>query len=303
MARHQRDSVEGLEGNVSNLRVPTQIDLMWPTLRVLARTGGSASVQEISKEIAEIMELPDEILEERHSDRQSELDFRAGWARTRLKQIGAIDNSQRGIWSITDRGRGLVSDQQVREQDAREQGNRATLRPGRAQDSMDLSDQFDDQTANERSWEDTLLAILKRMEPEAFERLCQRLLRECGFTQVEVTGRTGDGGIDGVGVLRINLLSFHVLYQCKRYEGAVGAGAIRDSRGAMVGRTDKGLFLTTGHFTKDAEHEAVRDGAPAIDLIDGMELCNLLKSVELGVKTRRIEKEEIVVEESFFESM
>ena len=168
---------------MNDLRMPTQIDLMWPTLRVLARTGGSASVQEISKEIAEIMELPDEILEERHSDRQSELDFRAGWARTRLKQIGAIDNSQRGIWSITDRGRGLVSDQQVREQDAREQGNRATPRPGKAQDRMDLSDQIDDQTANERSWEDTLLAILKRMEPAAFERLCQRLLRECGFTR------------------------------------------------------------------------------------------------------------------------
>ena len=146
-----------------------------------------------------------------------------------------------------------------------------------------------------------MLRTLKRLEPKAFERLCQRLLRESGFTKVEVTGRTGDGGIDGVGVLRINLLSFHVLYQCKRYDGAVGAREIRDFRGAMVGRTDKGVFLTTGHFTKDAEREAVRDGAPVIDLIDGMELCRLIKSLELGIEIRKVE--EVVVREEFFESI
>ena len=118
---------------------------------------------------------------------------------------------------------------------------------------------------------------------------------------MEVTGRTGDGGIDGVGVLRINLLSFHVLYQCKRYDGGVGAREIRDFRGAMVGRTDKGVFLTTGHFTKDAEREAVRDGAPVIDLIDGMGLCRLLKSLELGVETRKVEA--VAVRKEFFESI
>ena len=277
---------------------------MWPTLQALVKTGGSASVQEISKEIAEIMELPDEVLEELQGEsRQSKLDYRAAWARTRLKQIGAVDNSRRGIWSITDHGRSLDSDQRVREVDAREQEQRGIAGSRKGRERIDPSGQIDDQIASEGFWEDDLLALLKRMEPAAFERLCQRLLRECGFTKVEVTGRTGDGGIDGVGVLRNNLLSFHVLYQCKRYEGAVGAGAIRDFRGAMVGRTDKGFLLTTGHFTKDAEHEAVRDGAPAIDLINGMELCKLLKSVELGVKTRRIEKEEIVIEERFFESI
>lgn len=99
------------------------------------------------------------------------------------------------------------------------------------------------------------------------------------------TGRSGDGGIDGAGVLRVNLISFHVRFQCKRYTGSVGSGAIRDFRGAMVGRADKGLFITTGRFTKDAAHEAARDGAPAIDLIDGIDLCNLLRSLDLGVET------------------
>src|SRR5205807_2837236 len=98
-------------------------------------------------------------------------------------------------------------------------------------------------------WKDDLLALLRALSPDAFERLAQRVLREAGFLKVEVKGRSGDGGIDGIGVLRVNLLSFQVLFQCKRYQGSVGAGAIRDFRGAMIGRSDKGLVLTTGAFT------------------------------------------------------
>src|SRR5216683_3152405 len=133
------------------------------------------------------------------------------------------------------------------------------------------------------------LAALRALSSNAFERLAQRLLREAGFLRVEVTGRSGDEGIDGIGVLRVNLLSFHVLFQCKRYQGSVGAGAIRDFRGAMVGRSDKGLLITTGTFTPDAKREATRDGAPAIDLIDGDQLCDLLKQLKLGVNTELVE--------------
>ena len=128
------------------------------------------------------------------------------------------------------------------------------------------------------------------MAPAAFERLAQRLLREAGFVKVEVTGRSGDGGIDGVGVLRLNLLSFIILFQCKRYVGTVGAGAVRDFRGAMVGRSDKGLMITTGTFSADARKEATRDGAPAIDLIDGDQLCSLLKDLRLGVALEIVEQ-------------
>lgn len=95
-----------------------------------------------------------------------------------------------------------------------------------------------------------------------------------------MTGRSGDGGIDGTGVLRVNLLSFHVNYQCKRYAGTVGPGSIRDFRGALAGRADKGLFITTGRFTREAEREAVRAGATAIDLIDGEQLCVVTERVE-----------------------
>ncbi len=151
------------------------------------------------------------------------------------------------------------------------------------------------------SWEDRLLAVMKEMDPSAFERLCQRLLREAGFSKVEVTGKSGDGGIDGVGVLKVNLLSFHVRFQCKRYAESVSSGDMRNFRGAMQGRADKGLFITTGRYTKDAEAEATRDGAPAIDLIDGTELCALLKKYALGVGTETVEQ--VVVQPDFFEKI
>ena len=134
------------------------------------------------------------------------------------------------------------------------------------------------------------MSLIQSLKPDAFERLAQRILRENGFTKVQVTGRSGDGGIDGVGILRVNLLSFHVSFQCKRYQGSVGSSHIRDFRGAMIGRGDKGLFITTGNFTADARKEASRDGAPAIDLIDGEELCDLLKSLKMGVQTEMVEK-------------
>ena len=150
----------------------------------------------------------------------------------------------------------------------------------------------------ETPWQDQLLDCLLKMKPAAFERLCQRILKDSGFIKVEVTGRNGDGGIDGIGVLRLNLLSFHVLFQCKRWKGSVGASAIRDFRGAMVGRTDKGLVMTTGTFTTDARKEATRDGAPAIDLVDGTELCELLKNLKIGVSTRKVEH--VLVEQDAF---
>lgn len=153
-------------------------------------------------------------------------------------------------------------------------------------------------SAFETPWQERLLDCLLKMKPAAFERLCQRILKDSGFIKVEITGRSGDGGIDGIGVLRLNLLSFHVFFQCKRWKGSVGASAVRDFRGAMVGRADKGLVMTTGTFTVDARKEATRDGAPAIDLVDGETLCELLKTLKIGVSIRKVEH--ILVEQDAF---
>jgi restriction system protein len=145
-------------------------------------------------------------------------------------------------------------------------------------------------TDSQESWKDKLINALLNLKPDAFERLAQRILREAGFIKVEVSGRSGDGGIDGVGVLRVNLLSFRVLFQCKRYQGTVGAGTVREFRGAIAGRTDKGLIITTGTFSADAKREATRDGALAIDLIDGDLLCDLMKNLKLGIRIEMVEK-------------
>lgn len=153
------------------------------------------------------------------------------------------------------------------------------------------SDVSDEETA---TWRETLMATLLEMQPDAFERLCQRVLRESGFIQVEVTGRSSDGGIDGHGIVRLaGLISFPVIFQCKRYRNTVSSSIVRDFRGAMVGRADKGLIITTGSFTRDASVEATRDGAPPIDLIDGEQLIDKLRDLKLGVVTRKVEVVEV----------
>jgi restriction system protein len=150
----------------------------------------------------------------------------------------------------------------------------------------DSEDRSPDETAGD--YQTRLLNLLHDLPAAGFERLCQRLLREAGFEQVTVTGRSGDGGIDGIGILELNVfVSFKVLFQCKRYKGSVGPAAVRDFRGAMMGRADKGLILTTGSFTPDSKREAVRDGAPPIELVDGSKLIELFEQLELGLEPRK----------------
>ena len=258
--------------------------------------------------MAALLELPDAVREVAHGDGpRSEFDYQAAWARTFLNRMDAATNSSRGVWSITEYGRELTAEADTAEVDV--QGKilehirsyRKSLPTRRAKNAPAADSLGSTEDDADTEWTDELLRALRKMSPDAFERLCQRLLRESGFTKVEVTGRAGDGGIDGIGVLRVNLISFQIVFQCKRYAGSVGSGAIRDFRGSMVGRADKGLFMTTGRFSPSAEQEAVRDGAPAIDLIDGNELCGLLKGLDLGVRTETAER--VTVEASFFKSI
>jgi restriction system protein len=153
----------------------------------------------------------------------------------------------------------------------------------------------------EVTWREQVLDLMLGMPPAGFERLAQRILRESGFVQVEVTGRSGDGGIDGNGILRLGLLSFHVSFQCKRWQGTVGPATIREFRGAMMGRADKGLIITTASFTKESVKEATREGAAAIDLVDGEQLVDMLKALGLGVTTRQVE--EVSVDKGWFEGI
>ncbi|MFN0192974.1 MAG: restriction endonuclease [Aestuariivirga sp.] len=270
-------------------KVPTYDKLLWPVLNALKVMGGSASNEELLAKVIEVEKLPEAVQAVIHTDhRQSRLSYNLAWAKTYLKFSGAINNSTRGVWSITDAGEKLT------EQDCKQIP--ATVRRQAYEHKKSRGPQSAEEhplpaeATGEESWKDGLLAVLRKMTADAFERLAQRLLREAGFIKVEVSGRSGDGGIDGLGVLRVNLLSFQVLFQCKRYQGTVGAPVVRDFRGAMVGRCDKGLIITTGTFSADATREATRDGAPAIDLIDGDLLCDLLKQLKLGVDVEMVER-------------
>ena len=278
------------------ISVPTYEDLMNPTLKALKELGGSATVDEIFNKVAELMELSDEVLNFIHNPEKggrTEIEYRLAWSRTYLKAYGLLENSKRGIWALTQQGRQTekVDPKKVSRQ------RRKELREERLQAEQDDTDDIDE----ELNWKEELLQTLLKMSPDAFERLAQRMLRESGFIQVEVTGRSGDGGIDGKGIMRLGgLLSFHVIFQCKRYQGSVSAWQVRDFRGAMVGRADKGLLITTGTFTKDATREATRDGAPAIDLIDGDALIEQLQQLGLGVKTEVVAVQKVSIDHNWF---
>jgi restriction system protein len=285
--------------------VPTFDELMWPALKALEAMGGSGTNEELLNKIIELEQVPVEVQAVEHTDhRQSRLNYNLAWAKTYLKKVGAVDNSRRGVWSITKEGEALTEAEvrlvpaRVRKQIAEDRLRKGSNGPEAASEELASEGELE---PPEPHWKDRLVGVLRGLPPDAFERLAQRILREAGFIKVEVTGRSGDGGIDGIGVLRVNLLSFHVLFQCKRYQSSVGASAIRDFRGAMVGRSDKGVIITTGTFTPDAKREATRDGAPAIDLIDGDQLCDLLKDLKLGVRTEMVEQ--VNVETGWFNSL
>lgn len=226
---------------------------------------------------------------------QTKLEYRLAWARSYLKGIGAAQNSGRGVWTITKLGEVLTTNelkQQVR------QWSRAHAERRR---SSNVALNETETVPPEDDWKARLLQMLLQLSPAGFERLAQRLLREAGFVNVNVLGRTGDGGIDGVGVYRLSLVSFPVFFQCKRYKGTVGANVVRDFRGAMAGRGEKGLLITTGRFTTDAVAESARDGAPPIELIDGERLCLLLREYELGVIVKQRVDYNIRIDEAFFQ--
>ncbi|MBN2548539.1 MAG: restriction endonuclease [Anaerolineales bacterium] len=270
-------------------------DLMNPVILALISLGGSGTNEEINNKVAEIVNISAEQLEVLHNPEKggmTEIEYRLMWTRTYLKIYGIIENSTRGVWSLTEKG---SHDEKVDE--------KAVVRAVREhmKKKKQETSEGDEEPNKKVEWQEELLDVILQMSSSAFERLIQRLLRESGFIQVEVTGQSGDGGIDGHGILRLGgLLSFHVIFQAKRWKGAVGASQVRDFRGAMVGRADKGLLITTGAFTKDAIKEATRDGAPAIDLVDGDQLVEKLKQLSLGVSTRKIEIEQVNIDQKWF---
>ena len=285
---------------VKTVELPKYDDLFKCTLEVLARLGGSGSIEEIDDAMISAIDASQVQLNVSYpKSGVAVLPDRMSWARSFLKIAGLIANPKRGVWVLTEDGRIAARKPNAELKQIVNAAYKVSIAAKKAQTSNE-GEVRQDADGKTVGWSDQLLQRVQGIDAAAFERLSQRLLRESGFTRVEVTGKVGDGGIDGVGVLRVNLISFHVLFQCKRWKGSVGSDAVRNFRGAMQGRADKGLIITTGTFTTDARKEATRDGAPAIDLIDGETLCGLMKDLGLGVSVKEVRVEEVNLDEGFF---
>lgn len=260
-----------------------------PLLDALRGLGGSGSPVEVVERIAEDLGLSDDVVNESLPSGQSRYANQVAWARFYLVREGLLDSSKRGVWRLTELGAATrLSNEQARKiflkwvrifQERRKEKEASEIPPEEVAESGGVVP---------NDYRGILLSVMRDLPPEGFERLCQRILREAGFTHVVVTGRSGDQGIDGYGTLQVNpLVSFKILFQCKRFKDSVGAPHVRDFRGAMAGRTDKGMIITTGSFTADARREAARDGVPPIELIDGDRLIDMMESLELGLRPVR----------------
>jgi len=278
--------------------------LRWfgPLLDALRALGGSGTPEEATDKVAELCKVPESQLNELMDSGQPRFRNQVAWARFYMKREGLLDSSTRGVWRLTEKGQAThLTYAQAQDIFRRQVKIDAAARKRKQKDQpvgteLDTPEEVDISIAAD--YRDRLLAALHALPFDGFERLCQRLLREAGFQQVTVTGRSGDSGIDGHGILELNaFVTFKVLFQCKRYKGSVGTSQIRDFRGAMEGRADKGIILTTGTFTQEARREARRDGARPIELVDGEKLVAMFEKLELGLKPKTV----FEVDDAFFE--
>ena len=272
-------------------------------LEALQNLGGSGQPDEVKNYIANKLSLSEVELNEQISSGASRFSNAVDWARFYLAKAGLIDSSKRGVWSLTEKGRNTSLNQEqsldifneVHKYFVIEQKKKKAKKEEHAESEItETPESIFPIQLDHRS---TLMSIIQDLPPEGFERLCQRLLRESGFEQVTITGKSGDGGLDGIGILQMTpFVSFKVLFQCKRYSGTISSSQVRDFRGAMMGRTDKGIIMTTGIFTSNAKKEANREGVPPIELVDGEKLVDMFENLELGL----IPKKAFDIDTSFF---
>ncbi len=274
---------------------PKFVRFFSPVLQALKELGGSGRPSEVRDFIAKQLDLSEVERTELLEGGAPRFDNQVAWARFYLVKAGLVDSSKRGVWSLSDQGReiesltpekSLLLFKQIHAEFESDRALTSTVDEAETEEESIAPN--DTEVSDDSSYRKKLLEMMLSLPPAGFERLCQRLLRESGFEQVTVTGRSGDGGIDGHGILQVNpFVSFKVLFQCKRYSGSVSSSQVRDFRGAMMGRADKGIILTTGTFTPDAQKEAVRDGVPPLELVHGEKLLDMFESLELGLIPRK----------------
>ncbi len=274
------------------MKGPKFLTYINPILQTLREMGGAGTTSDVVDKVIDRLNIPDEELEQTNQNGGSTVKNRINWARLYLVKAGLLESKERGIWKLTEKG--LSSDLTEEEinliyktvaQSARTEKPEQRSIPNKKEDT----NSEEEETTQEEEHTERLLHIIQNLSPSGFERICKRLLTECGFTNVQITGKSGDNGIDGIGLLEINdLVSFKVLFQCKKYKESVGPSQVRDFRGAMQGRADKGIILSTGRFSKEAKNEAIRDGVPPIELVDGDKLVDMFEKFQIGLKPKTV---------------
>ncbi len=259
-----------------------------PVLHVLRNNGGIGAASEIIDAVIDHLKISEAEVDQTIPSGQSRVRNQIQWARYYLTKAGLMDSPKNGVWRLTQEGNqtSLTTDQAkalvqkiVKEyQDSR-----------KAKESSAPVKNEDVAIVEDEEHSEDLLDTLKVMSPKGFERICKRLLTEIGIHDIQITGGAGDQGIDGIGRIRLNdVVNFNIVFQCKRYKETVSPALVRDFRGSMQGRAEKGLILTTGRFTQEAQKEANRDGVPPIELIDGERLVGLFEKYELGLKPKTV---------------
>lgn len=256
-----------------------------PLVEVLRNSGGSGSTADVIDQVIEYMNIPDEEVAKTIPSGASRVRNRIQWARMYLVKADLMDSSQRGVWKLTKKGyEADLSDDSVYSMFKKVQ---STFQEKKKDLSEETTEEPSDTIVEDEAHGETLLNILKQLTPNGFEKICKRLLSEIGIHDVQITGGSGDQGIDGTGVIKINeVVGFNIIFQCKKYKDAVVPHHVRDFRGTMQGRADKGIIITTGRFTAEAKKEATRDGVPPIELIDGERLVSLFEKFNLGLKPK-----------------
>lgn len=277
---------------------PKFIKFFIPLIEVLKDNGGIGKTSDIIDLVVERQGITEKELEDLIPSGESRIRNQIHWARFYLVKAGLMDSPKEGTWRLTQNG----FDSKLNENEAYTLYRKISKKYssiGNSKEQKKSENEFDEKVVDDEKQNSELLNILKTLSPNGFERLCKRLLTEIGINDITITGSSGDHGIDGIGIINLNdIVNFNIVFQCKRYKETVGPHFVRDFRGAMQGRAEKGLIISTGRFTLEAKKEANRDGVPPIELIDGERLVGLFEKYELGLKPKIIYE----IEHDFFKN-
>ena len=267
------------------MKGPRFLIYLRPLVEVLRNIGGSGTTADVIDQVIEYMKIPEGEVAKTIASGVSRVRNQIEWARMYLVKADLMDSSQRGVWKLTEKGyEAVLSDDSIYEIFKKVQKISQKTKEPKNQEELT---EIDETIVDDEAHGETILSILKNLSSGGFEKLCKRLLTEIGVHDVQITGGTGDQGIDGTGVVKVNdVVGFNIIFQCKRYRDAVAPHHVRDFRGTMQGRADKGIIITTGRFTAEAKKESVRDGVPPIELIDGERLVTLFEKYKLGLKPK-----------------